>query len=108
MKLVVIESPFTGDVARNLRYARAALRDSLLRGESPLASHCLYTQPGVLDDTLPDERRRGIAAGHAWMEKADFVAVYSDLGISRGMRQGIDEAEARKVPVIYRTIGWLP
>jgi hypothetical protein len=108
MKLVSIESPFAGNVAKNLRYARAALRDSLTRGEAPIASHLLYTQDGVLDDTLPDERRRGIAAGHAWMEKADLVAVYSDLGISSGMRQGVDEAEARKVPVIYRTIGWLP
>ena len=108
MKLVVIESPYQGDVKRNLRYARAALRDSLLRGEAPIASHCLYTQDGVLDDTLPDERRRGIAAGHAWMAKADVVAVYGDLGISDGMRQGVAEAEARKVPVIYRTIGWAP
>ena len=108
MKLTIIESPYAGDVARNLRYARAALRDSLLRGEAPIASHCLYTQPGVLDDTLPDERRRGIAAGHAWMEVAQCVAVYGDLGISEGMRQGVAEAEARKVPVVYRTIGWVP
>lgn len=108
MKLAIIESPYQGDVKRNLAYARAALRDSLLRGESPLASHALYTQPGVLNDALPDERRRGIAAGHAWIEKADVVAVYGDLGISHGMKQGIAEAEARKVPVIYRTIGWAP
>ena len=108
MKLTVIESPYAGNVAKHLAYARAALRDSLLRGESPLAFHLLYTQDGVLDDTLPEERRRGIAAGHAWIEKADVVAVYGDLGISYGMRQGIAEAEARKVPVVYRTIGWAP
>ena len=91
---------------RNLRYARAALRDSLLRGEAPIASHLLYTQDGVLDDALPDERRRGIDAGHAWLEKADLVVVYSDLGISSGMKQGVERAAARGVPVVYRTIGW--
>ena len=106
MKLAILESPFAGDVAENLRYARAALRDSLLRGEAPIASHLLYTQDGVLDDALPDERRRGIDAGHAWLEKADLVVVYNDLGISSGMKHGIAAAEERNVPVIYRTIGW--
>jgi hypothetical protein len=107
MKLVLIESPYAGAVERNLAYARAALRDSLRRREAPLASHCLYTQPGVLDDTLPDERRRGIDAGHAWLQHADFVAVYADLGISEGMRQGVARALERGVPVVYRTIGYL-
>ena len=53
MERVIIESPFAGDVDRNLRYARAAMRDCLLRGESPYASHLLYTQPGVLNDDIP-------------------------------------------------------
>ena len=35
LRLVVLESPYAGDVARNVRYARACLRDSLLRGEAP-------------------------------------------------------------------------
>lgn len=63
---VVVESPYAGDVERNLRYLRAALRDCLLRGEAPYASHAIYTQPGVLDDDIPSERTRGIHAGLAW------------------------------------------
>ena len=106
MKLVILESPFAGDVKRNTAYARAALRDSLLRGEAPIASHLLYTQDGVLDDALPDERRRGIDAGLAWLARADATVVYNDLGISNGMKHGIAAAEERNVPVIYRTIGW--
>ena len=47
---VILESPYAGDVETNLRNARAAMRDCLLRGEAPYASHLLYTQPGVLDD----------------------------------------------------------
>ena len=37
-----------------MEYARACLRDSLLRGEAPIASHLLYTQPvASLDDSDP-------------------------------------------------------
>jgi len=70
MKRVILESPYAGDTAedveRNLTYAREALRDSLLRGEAPIASHLLYTQKGVLDDRIREERALGIAAGLAW------------------------------------------
>lgn len=92
MKLVIIESPFTGDIEENVRYARAAIADSLARGEAPIASHLLYTQPGILDDNDPEERQWGIDAGLAWMHKADFVAVYVDRGISSGMRSAISYA----------------
>jgi hypothetical protein len=62
---VIIESPYAGDVDANLIYARECLRDSLKRGEAPLASHALYTQEGVLNDDDPDERKLGIEAGFA-------------------------------------------
>ena len=52
MKKVIIESPFAGDTETNIKYARECLRDSIFRGEAPLASHVLYTQDGVLDDTI--------------------------------------------------------
>lgn len=92
MKLVIIESPYAGDVARNEEYARRAMADSLSRGEAPLASHLLYTQPGVLDDTNPDERHQGIEAGLAWGKHADLTAVYVDHGITEGMATGMDRA----------------
>ena len=66
MKRVIIESPYAGDVERNLRYARAAMKDCLHRGEAPYASHLLYTQEGVLDDDVPGERKLGISAGLSW------------------------------------------
>jgi len=105
--LVLIESPYAGDVARNERYARACLADSLARGEAPFASHLLYTQPGVLDDADPAERRQGIEAGLAWGARATLTAVYDDLGITEGMRQGIARAEAEGRPVEVRQLaGW--
>lgn len=95
MRLVVVESPYAGDVERNMAYAKAAMADSLARGEAPFASHLLYTHEGILDDTVPEQRRQGIAAGLAWGQHAILVAVYTDLGITPGMRQGIDQARKR-------------
>lgn len=102
MKLVIIESSYAGDVEKNLTYLRACLKDSLLRGEAPFASHALYTQPGVLDDTKAEERTLGIEAGFAWGKKADLVAVYTDLEFSSGMELGILQADSNGLPVEYR------
>ena len=105
MRLVIIESPYAGDVENNERYARACLHDSLMRGEAPIASHLLYTQPGVLDDTEPNERQHGIDAGLAWREVAQASIVYADLGISSGMEYGIAKAKESGVEIEYRKLG---
>lgn len=104
MKLVIIESPYAGDVQANVEYARRCVRDSLSRGEAPIASHLLYTQPGILDDDRPVERQWGIAAGLAWRSVAQASVVYTDRGISSGMMQGINAANQAGVPVVYRSI----
>lgn len=103
MPLVMIESPLRGDYALHVAYARTCMRDSLSRGEAPFAMHLLYAQDGILDDKVPEERARGIAAGLAWSERADLVAVYCDLGISDGMQAAIDAAAERGTPVVYRS-----
>jgi hypothetical protein len=106
MRLVIIESPYAGDVESNVEYARRCVGDSLSRGEAPIASHLLYTQPGILDDLVPFERQQGIDAGLAWRRVADGSVVYTDRGISQGMRYGIDAAHAAGRPVEYRSIGY--
>lgn len=95
MRLVIIESPYAGEVDLNVAYARAAMRDSLNRGEAPIASHLLYTQPGILRDDVPEERQWGIDAGLAWRRVAEAAAFYVDRGWSGGMlaAKGIYEAE---------------
>ena len=89
-------------IARNRAYLAECLRDSLLRGEAPFASHGLYT--AALDDSIPEERELGILAGFAWGPAADKVVVYTDLGVSGGMRQGIKAALARGADVEYRNV----
>jgi hypothetical protein len=101
--LVVIESPYASQskiwpiafVQRwlNRRYARACMRHSILAGEAPIASHLLYTQPGILRDHVPEEREIGIEIGLQWGRIATGTAVYTDHGISPGMRRGIERAK---------------
>lgn len=105
MRLVILESPFAGDVERNIEYARKCLKDCLTRNEAPIASHLLFTQPGVLDDNIPEERMLGINAGLAWRRVADASVVYCDHGMSKGMEYGIKAAQESGITVEYRLLG---
>lgn len=85
MRLVILESPYRGNVLANEQYARRAMKDSIVRGEAPFASHLLYTQKGILDDAQRDDRELGIRLGFAWSHCADMHVFYTDLGWSKGM-----------------------
>lgn len=109
--LVVIESPYAGQhwfapirwwrQWRNVRYARQCCVDSFFRGEGPFASHLLY--PQVLDDKDSWERQIGIQAGFEWGRHATAVAVYTDYGISPGMREAVKWYEQLGIPVVLRS-----
>jgi hypothetical protein len=117
VKIVVIESPFKpsdSDVAKyegrysraellrqNLVYARMLLLNSLLQGETPVASHLLYTQVWSEKDEL---REAGIKAGIELHKRADLVALGVDLGMSNGMRLAADHASLIGVAQTRRVI----
>lgn len=109
-RLVVVESPYAGEVERNVEYARAAMHDCFVaHGEYPIASHLLYTQPGILRDEVPEERDLGIKAGLAWAIRSDATVVYTDLGISDGMQKGMNAARLAGRPIEMRSLrGWKP
>jgi hypothetical protein len=106
MRLVVVESPYAANEHRTLEqhreYLRLAMADCIRRGESPMASHHLY--PEILDDNTPYERALGIRAGLAWGAHAELVAVYSQLGVSPGMKQAIDYYKAQNKPIEWRAV----
>jgi len=106
-KLVILESPFAGDIEKNLEYARKCMRDCFLKNEFPFASHLLYTQEGILDDAIPEERKLGIHAGLTWGKFAEVTVVYTDLGITEGMKQGIERAkkEGRTIEIRKINVG---
>lgn len=100
--LVIIESPFSApseeQFARNQRYLRACIIDSINRGEVPYASHAFF--PQVLHDLDTAERELGIdlgfhmmrafrdAAEHRNDPRGAVQAAYTDLGWSTGMLAG--------------------
>ena len=104
-RLVLVESPYAGDIERHLRYGRACMRDCFLRGDLPFASHLLYTQDGVLRDDVPAERALGIEAGLSWGWFAARTVVYADLGISRGMHLGMRRAQQEGRVIEMRSLG---
>lgn len=104
MKLVIMESPFAGAVQQNVHYARLCLRDCLMRGEAPIASHLLYTQENVLDDLIPAERSLGIAAGLAWRQVAQSAVFYVDRGWSSGMTAARELYDREGFPYEIRTL----
>lgn len=105
-RLVIIESPYVAEtieeIMANDDYAHRCILDSLRRGEAPFASHVLYTR--ALDDSNVDQRAKGIDAGFAWRAVATATIVYTDRGVSHGMRMGICHAHHIGQPVEFRSI----
>ena len=108
MILVAIESPYAGrlgpdfakDEARNVLYLKACIQDCLARGESPYASHEMFTR--ALADSDPVQRKLGIEAGMYWAAKAESRILYLDRGLSPGMILGLKEAIRLKQTVVVR------
>lgn len=111
---VVIESPYSGDIATNVEYALACVQESLSRKEAPFASHLLYTRfpengsgdyaGHKSDEGDPERRLDGIGAGYRWGKEASLVAMYTDLGISEGMGKAREFYLSRGVRVVYRKL----
>lgn len=101
----IIESPYAGDIDGNTEYARACMRDSIGRGEAPIASHLLYTQPGILNDSDKGERNLGISAGLSWLCVAQRHAFYVDKGFSSGMILALERSIAsREIEIVIRRL----
>jgi hypothetical protein len=107
---VVIESPckpsdtgFSWDDHQD--YLKLALRDSISRGEAPIASHGLFAFSNVFDDAAPDQRTACMEAGWCWIKHASAVIVYVDCGITEGMERAITVAGLNGVQVYYRSLG---
>ena len=103
MKLVIIESPYAGDVERNLRYLDTCIRHCIARNESPYASHKMLTT--ALDDRDPAQRAIGIETGLAWRRRADERLFYVDLGWSTGMKAAKDLYKSEGLSYKVRQIG---
>jgi hypothetical protein len=96
-KKVYVVSPYAGDTDANVKAAKRYCRYVIKKHCIPVASHLLY--PGILKDDDPEERELGLMFGLALLAMTDEVWVFSEHGISEGMRQEIHEAKCLKKTV---------
>jgi len=105
----VIESPYAGDIERNTTYARRCMRNAIVEfNEAHFASHLLYTQPTILDDTITEERADGITCGFIWAKHANTIAFYIDYGFSPGMIKALERCVnliTNRPKIFFRRIG---
>lgn len=105
-KLVIVESPFREtdyySQEQHRLYLLHAMADCYARGEAPIASHHLATE--VLSDDDEYERELGIRCGLAWGRHADLIAVYSDIGLSPGMKRAIAHYKELGKPIEWRSL----
>lgn len=104
MRRVFVASPLASTtkegVQRNIHRARMLCLSAMkLEGVAAFAPHTMY--PEFLDDSDTEDRELGKQAGQTWMETADEIWVFTKAGITGGMREEIELADALKIPVIY-------
>jgi hypothetical protein len=97
MKIIYVCSPLRGDYETNIAQAKQYCRAIALGGNIPIAPHVYCT--AFLDDTVPDERKAGMAIGIELLRFCDELMVCGDI-ISEGMAAEIAEAKRLGIPVI--------
>lgn len=87
--IILVESPYAGDIQRNSEYARRAMLHVIEQGHTPIVPHLLY--PQVLNDSEPLQRERALEMCADLREQADAVWFFVDYGISPGMERAESE-----------------
>ena len=112
-KCVFLESPYSGDVDRNLRYLMLCGFDAFARGEMAVATHSSMTaHPCALHYFVSDydkkwdvfSREEAIARGQVLRKRCDNTVFYQDLGWSRGMLSALEFCKANDLPFEIRNL----
>ena len=99
-KLVYIASPYSGDVERNVAFAKAACRYAMNQGVTPIASHLLY--PQMLDDGVPEERKleKNKKEWYAYSDE-ELNAILTEVGRDQNNKiqryKGLGEMDAEQL-----------
>lgn len=98
-KFIYICSPLRGDYEKNTEnaetYCYVIMRH--VPDAVPLAPHIYF--PRFLDDNDEEERKLGIAAGIALLDKCDELWAFGIYNPSEGMKYEIDYAKKHGIPV---------
>jgi hypothetical protein len=113
-QLVMVESPYSGDIDRNVRYLQLCHIDcSIVRGEVPYSSHSYMTQhPRAKSMFVSDydakwdilTREEAIAASQLVRARCDKTVFYTDRGWSSGMKAAKIFCQTHGLPFEERTL----
>lgn len=101
--LLYVCSPYRGDTKRNKEYARKLTRAVLDNGFIPVTVHLYLTE--ATDDTNPEERVRGMAAGMKILENCKYILIGDRYGISEGMKAEMTFAAVKGKIMLYEKDG---
>lgn len=104
MKLVYIASPLRGenpsekDYKKNIKQATEYCEKACSLGVLAFAPHLYFTQ--FYNDTIPEQREKGLEMGLAMLEKCEELWVMG-THISQGMRGEIVYAKSLDIPIFH-------
>ena len=96
--VIYICSPYAGDTENNIKNAKKYSRFAVDRHCLPITPHIYFTQ--FMNDDDPQERNTAIFMNKILLSKCSEIWVFGSL-ISKGMKQEISQAKARKMIIRY-------
>lgn len=116
--VVVIESPYSGYILKNVAYAQRAMKDARERKEIVIIPHMTWTQHHLAkghyvsdwDDKYEIKnggREASLEQIKVLRRRADKVVFYVDYDYSHGMTDGLEQCKAEGIPYEERRIGGL-
>lgn len=114
--VVVLESPFSGDIDRHVAYGQRCMADARERKEIVIMPHLLWTQHHkakhhFVSDFAPEfeikngGREASLEQIKELRRRADKTVFYIDYGYSSGMRHALDHCKEEGLPYEERILG---
>ena len=116
MSLIILESPYSGDIPTHVAYAQRAMHNSREKGEIVIIPHLLWTQHHLAptyfvcdwDDKYEVKnggREESLKQICKLRKMADKIVFYMDYGMSSGMKDGLEQCKRENIPYEERYIG---
>ncbi len=100
MILIYVASPYSGEIEKNIEFAKRSCEFVLKQGHGFFAPHLIYTQ--ILDDSDLTQRKKGLEMGLTLLSRCDELWVFGDH-ISKGMKTEIQFAQEHEIPIRHIT-----
>ena len=103
-KIIYIAHKIAGDIQNNINKVLAIVKELNLSDPTivPFAPYIVDLQ--ALDDTIPEQRKRGMANNKAYFESGmiDELWIYSE--VSAGIKQEIEWASKAKCLILFKEL----